>query len=132
MRLLAYVGIGVFVVTMGYGLIGWAVYDFEAPCYVAEPGDRVIDEFEFEGTRTWTRVVTWRFTGYELRPVTNSSMDGLTSWVNTRFGWCFSPYASIVRRCQGLAYRGEEHNDESSDSEFPRCSRSRRWEALEP
>lgn len=131
MRWLTYGGAGVVVATVGYVLIGWVMYDFDAPCYEAEPGDRIINEIEFEGTRMWTRVGTWRFTGYELRTLTYSPMDQMTSWVNSQFGLCFSPLVSVVRQCQGLAYRAEAHDDES-DPGLRGCSRSHRWVILEP
>jgi hypothetical protein len=132
MRWLANFGVGVFVAIVSYVLIGWKLYDFDLPNYVAEPGHRIINEKEFEGTHTWTRVVTLQFSGYEMRPYTFSPMDGVTSWVNQRFGWCFSPLVSVVRRCQGLAFRGEEHRDEQRDPPIYECGPPIRWVVLDP
>jgi hypothetical protein len=133
MRWMIWVGGGTILATVGYVLIGLTVYDFDRPIYESEGSDRIIDELEFEGARYWTRVGTWRFTGYQPGSITTCLAGSEDLYrIYFRIEPAFRPLASIVRQAQGYSYRGEWHEDESSDPDWRGCSRSTRWMALEP
>lgn len=133
MRLLIHVGVGVLVATVGYVLMGWAMYDFGHPTYEVEDGSitRVIDEQELEGVRYWTEVQTWRFTGYEAGPI--SSLISAQNWeIYLHIEPVFRPLAGIIRRYKGHPSRAESEADRADDPNIWFCSRAYRWVALEP
>lgn len=119
---------------VGYGFIGWTMYDFDSPDYEEEErGVRIIDEMEFEGIRYWTQITTWRFTGYEPGTISNCFGGNQTAYrVYHRIEPVFRPIAWIARRCKGHAFRAESQQDQADDPKVRFCSRSYRWEVLEP
>lgn len=135
MRLMVQVGVGMMVATVGYALMGWAMYDVDHPSYEVEEGSvtRLIDEREWEGVRYWTETQTWRFTGYEPGPIGDLMSGSEVGWmVYFRMEPAFRPLAGIIRRCKGHPSRAESGVDRADDPTVWFCSRARRWKALEP